>query len=142
MPPCDTSGRRLGHAVLVLLGVSILSFLFAELAPGDPLDEMRLDPRISAATSRPCATATDWTSRLPQKYVRWLQSVARGELGYLRHAQQPGGAAALAARAQYVAPHRDGDGARLADRRPVGAWAAAGRGDGPIARGAARPPRC
>ncbi len=27
-------GRRLGHAVLLLIGVSILTFLFAELAPG------------------------------------------------------------------------------------------------------------
>ena len=43
-------GRRLGHAVLLLIGVSILTFLFAELAPGDVLDEMRMDPRISEAT--------------------------------------------------------------------------------------------
>jgi len=44
------SGRdildRLGHAVLVLLGVSVLAFLFTELAPGDYFLEMEVDPRI------------------------------------------------------------------------------------------------
>jgi peptide/nickel transport system permease protein len=75
-------GRRLGHAVLLLAGVSILSFLFAELAPGDPLDEMRLDPRISAATIQAVRERYGLDQSLPQKYGRWLQSVARGELGY------------------------------------------------------------
>ncbi len=75
-------GRRLGHAVLLLVGVSILSFLFAELAPGDVFDEMRLDPRISAATVRAMRERYGLDQSLPEKYVRWLQSVGRGELGF------------------------------------------------------------
>jgi len=39
--------RRLAHALLVLAGVSVISFLFVAAAPGDFLGEMKLDPRIS-----------------------------------------------------------------------------------------------
>jgi len=39
--------RRLAHAFLVLVGVSVLSFTFVALAPGDFLSEMKLDPGIS-----------------------------------------------------------------------------------------------
>ena len=42
--------RRLLHGLLLLFGVSVLTFGFAEIAPGDYFDEMRLDPRISAET--------------------------------------------------------------------------------------------
>ena len=45
--------RRLVHGVLLLLAVSIATFLLAELAPGDFVAEMRLDPRISADTGMP-----------------------------------------------------------------------------------------
>ena len=42
--------RRLGHGLLVLAGVSVLSFVFTALAPGDFLSEMKLDPRIAPET--------------------------------------------------------------------------------------------
>jgi len=42
--------RRLAHGLLVLAGVSVLSFVFSALAPGDFLNDMRLDPRISRDT--------------------------------------------------------------------------------------------
>ena len=42
--------RRLAHGLLVLAGVSVLSFVFTALAPGDFLNEMRLDPQISGET--------------------------------------------------------------------------------------------
>jgi len=42
--------RRLGHAFFLLVGVSILAFLFTALAPGNYFDEMRLNPQIAPAT--------------------------------------------------------------------------------------------
>ena len=42
--------RRLGHGLLVLIGLSALSFTLAEVAPGTYFDEFKLDPRISPAT--------------------------------------------------------------------------------------------
>jgi peptide/nickel transport system permease protein len=44
--------RRALHGLFVLFGVSVLSFVLVDLAPGDFFAEMRLDPRISEATLR------------------------------------------------------------------------------------------
>ena len=41
---------RLGHAVLLLLAVSVLLFALAQAIPGDFLGEARLNPQISAET--------------------------------------------------------------------------------------------
>ena len=43
-------GFRLIRAILLLLGVSLLCFLFTEIAPGSFFDEMRLNPQISPET--------------------------------------------------------------------------------------------
>lgn len=74
--------RRLAHALLVLAGVSILSFVFTALAPGDFLNEMQLDPRISRETVTALRDRYGLDRPLPWKYVQWLRSVRRGELGY------------------------------------------------------------
>jgi peptide/nickel transport system permease protein len=74
--------RRLLQASLLLGGVSILTFLFSTLAPGNYLDEMRLDPQISASTLAALRAQYDLDRPLPVRYARWVKSVARGELGY------------------------------------------------------------
>ena len=73
---------RLGHGVLVLLGVSALSFLLAEAAPGSSFDELRLDPRVSPATLAAMRDRYGLNQSLPEKYGHWLQSIARGEMGF------------------------------------------------------------
>jgi peptide/nickel transport system permease protein len=74
--------RRLAHGALVLFGVSLLSFVFAEIAPGDPFDDLRLDPRTSAATVAAMRDRYGMDRPFVQKYLHWLRSVSRGELGY------------------------------------------------------------
>jgi peptide/nickel transport system permease protein len=74
--------RRALHGVLVLLGVSVLSFLMVQLAPGDFFAEMRLDPRISEATVQAWRARYGLDRPLPERYLLWLGSLARGELGY------------------------------------------------------------
>jgi peptide/nickel transport system permease protein len=74
--------RRLAHGLLVLAGVSVLSFLLMALAPGDFLNEMKLDPRISPETVAALRDRYGLDQPLPLKYLHWLQSVRRGELGY------------------------------------------------------------
>jgi peptide/nickel transport system permease protein len=74
--------RRVGHALVVLLGASLLSFVMAEAAPGDFVDELRLDPRISAETVAALRERYALDASLPEKYLRWLRSVGRGELGF------------------------------------------------------------
>jgi peptide/nickel transport system permease protein len=74
--------RRLAHGLLLLAGVSVLSFLLTALAPGDFLSEMKLDPRISPETVAALRDRYGLDQPLPLRYLHWLQSVRRGELGY------------------------------------------------------------
>jgi peptide/nickel transport system permease protein len=74
--------RRALHGVLMLAGVSVLSFVLVELAPGDFFAEMRLDPRISEATLQALRARHGLDRPLPERYLRWVGSLARGELGY------------------------------------------------------------
>jgi peptide/nickel transport system permease protein len=73
---------RLGHGLLVLLGVSALSFLLAEAAPGSFVDELKLDPRISPTTISAIRDRYGLDQSVPEQYLHWLQSIARGELGF------------------------------------------------------------
>lgn len=79
---CRFIGRRMAHAILVLAGVSVLSFVFTALAPGDFLNEMKLDPRISPDTVAALRDRYGLDRPLLSKYGQWLRSVARGEFGY------------------------------------------------------------
>ncbi len=63
---------RLGHGLLVLAGVSVLSFGLAELAPGSVFDEARIDPRISAETVAAMRDRYGLDRSLPAKYFQWL----------------------------------------------------------------------
>jgi len=74
--------RRAGHALVLLFGVSVLSFVIVSLAPGDFFAEMRLDPRLSEATVRAMRARHGLDRPLPERYARWIASVARGEAGY------------------------------------------------------------
>jgi peptide/nickel transport system permease protein len=74
--------RRLGHGLLLLLGVSLLSFALLELAPGDFWSEMRMSPGLDPAAVVAARAAYGMDQPLPVRYARWLGSLARGELGY------------------------------------------------------------
>ena len=74
--------RRLAHAVVVLLGVSVLSFLLAEASPGSAFDELMLDPRVSPATIDALRERYGLDRPLVEKYAHWLRSLLRGDLGY------------------------------------------------------------
>jgi peptide/nickel transport system permease protein len=74
--------RRLGHAVLLLLGVSVLTFLFTTLAPGNYLDEMRMNPVIAPQTVAALRAQYDLDRPVPVRYAHWVISVARGEMGF------------------------------------------------------------
>jgi peptide/nickel transport system permease protein len=74
--------KRLIHGVFLLVGVSLFSFALLELAPGDFFEEMRLNPQISAGTIAGLRKQYGLGRPLPVRYVRWVQSVAKGELGF------------------------------------------------------------
>ncbi|HZQ17140.1 MAG TPA: ABC transporter permease [Terriglobales bacterium] len=74
--------RRLLRAVLLLWGVSILCFLFTQLAPGSFFDEMRLNPQISPETITHLQERYGLDKPLLTRYARWTASLVRGDLGY------------------------------------------------------------
>lgn len=74
--------RRLVHGILLLIGVSILCFLFTDLAPGSYFDEMKLNPQISAETVAALKTQYGMDRPMPVRYAFWLKSVFHGEWGY------------------------------------------------------------
>jgi peptide/nickel transport system permease protein len=76
------AGRRALHAAVLLLVISMISFAFLQAAPGNYLDDLRLNPRISAATVSALKSRYGLDQPLPIRYVSWLASVFRGEFGF------------------------------------------------------------
>jgi peptide/nickel transport system permease protein len=74
--------RRAAHGILLVFAVSLLSFGLFELVPGDFFDEMKLNPQISPAAVTALRARYGMDRPLPERYGRWLLSVARGEMGY------------------------------------------------------------
>lgn len=65
----------------MLFAVSLCAFGLAELAPGDPFTAERLDSTFSEAAFERLRQRAGLEDPLPQRYGRWLLSVAHGELG-------------------------------------------------------------
>jgi peptide/nickel transport system permease protein len=86
--------RRVLISVPVLLGITLLSFAFVRLAPGDPI-RMMVNPEYMAGNGeeyiarRRAELGLD--QPLPIQYVAWLSEVARGNLGYSFFDRRPVG---------------------------------------------------
>lgn len=74
--------RRLAHGILLLIGASVLCFLFTDLAPGSFFDEIKLNPQISPETVAALRSHYGLDQPTPVRYVRWAKSVFKGEWGY------------------------------------------------------------
>ena len=74
--------RRSAHALLLVIGVSMLTFLFTTLAPGNYFDEMRLNPQIAPETVAALRAQYQIDRPLPVRYLSWLSSVVHGEMGF------------------------------------------------------------
>jgi len=74
--------RRLTHALFLLVGISILAFLFATLAPGNYFEEMRLNPQIAPETVEALRAQYQLDRPMPFRYASWLNSVIHGEMGF------------------------------------------------------------
>jgi peptide/nickel transport system permease protein len=74
--------RRLIHAIVLLIGASVLCFLFSAIAPGSFFDDMKLNPQISPDTVAGLRSQYGLDQPLPLRYGRWVKSVLRGEWGY------------------------------------------------------------
>ncbi len=86
--------RRLLVSVPVLLGITVLSFIFVRLAPGDPV-RMMINPEYLAGNAEEYIALRRAELGLdkppPVQYVAWLGEVARGNLGYSFFDRRPVG---------------------------------------------------
>ena len=75
-------GRRLLHGLLLLVAVSLLSFVFADLAPGDYFSQFLTDPTVSPETVAALRAHSGLARPFPVRYAAWVASVLRGDFGY------------------------------------------------------------
>jgi peptide/nickel transport system permease protein len=73
--------RRALQAVPVLFGITMLTFLIMQLAPGNPLQTM-IDPRISPEEMRQAEQSMGMDRPAILQYFTWLAQLLRGNLGY------------------------------------------------------------
>jgi peptide/nickel transport system permease protein len=81
--------ERAIRAAVLLFGVSLLSFLLLEAAPGDFFDELRLNRQVSPATIAALRAEYGLDAPLPTRYARWVDAALHGHLGYSLHYRVP-----------------------------------------------------
>jgi peptide/nickel transport system permease protein len=74
--------RRVLHGTLLLAGVSMLTFAFTELAPGDYYSEMRIDPAVPPETVTALRHRAGLDRPVAARYAAWAGSVLKGDFGY------------------------------------------------------------
>ena len=76
--------RRFLVAIPILLGVTLITFVFINLVPGDYIDTL-INPDLSGANRanlEPLEHQLGLDKPAPVRYVLWLKQVATGNLGY------------------------------------------------------------
>ena len=73
---------RIGQAVLLLTGISLLSFAFLQLAPGNFFSEIRLNPQISDQTVDNLRKQFGMDEPVLVRYGRWVRRALKGNLGF------------------------------------------------------------
>ena len=84
--------RRLAISVPVLFGITLVTFVIVNLAPGDPVSAL-IDPESVSALGpewfEEQKRALGLDQPLPVRYVLWLKEVAQGNLGFSYSDRQP-----------------------------------------------------
>ena len=82
--------RRLMFMFPVLIGITILTFIIINLAPGDPVDAM-IDPSTMTSAANIEALKEKYGLNKPVyiRYFIWLKELLRGNLGYSYRTNEP-----------------------------------------------------
>lgn len=81
--------RRLYQLIPLLVGITFLSFVIIQLAPGDYLDQLRMNPQISEKTLNELTRLYGLDQPLIVQYFKWLLNALRFDLGYSFSYQMP-----------------------------------------------------
>ncbi|MDB4915284.1 MAG: binding-protein-dependent transport system inner rane component [Gemmatimonadetes bacterium] len=73
---------RLLQALGVVVFVTTLTFVLIHLAPGDPIGQALQGPNVTEAVRNEWRAAYGLDRPLPEQYLRWVASAARGQFGY------------------------------------------------------------
>jgi peptide/nickel transport system permease protein len=73
--------RRLGFLALVMLGISIITFLLSHVVPGDPA-RLFAGPRASAAAVAAIRHQYGLDRPIWEQYLRYLNGIIHGDFGY------------------------------------------------------------
>jgi peptide/nickel transport system permease protein len=74
--------RRFLITIPTLIGISVVLFTILALAPGDPFEELALNPNIPAEVRLNLRHQFGLDDPIPVRYLRWLTSMLRGDWGY------------------------------------------------------------
>jgi cysteine desulfurase/selenocysteine lyase len=74
--------RRAISTAITLLAISTLVFAILALAPGDPMAEFATDPSMSREVREGIRRSLGLDQPLYIRYVRWLQALGHGDVGY------------------------------------------------------------
>lgn len=74
--------KRILISLPLLLGITFITFIFIQIAPGDFLDNLRLNPQVSPQTIELYAKNFHLDKPIIIQYFAWLGNVIRGDLGY------------------------------------------------------------
>lgn len=74
--------ERFLQAIPLIFGVTIITFVILQMAPGDPLDVMRDPLRTSTATLAKAEKELGFDQPIHIQYLRWLKQLMQGNFGY------------------------------------------------------------
>lgn len=73
--------RRLLQAIPLLIGITLVTFMIMQLAPGDPMRAM-IDPRVDPAELERLEQRLGLDRPAIVQYFSWLKEISTGNLGY------------------------------------------------------------
>ncbi len=74
--------KRLFYSLFLLLGITFLTFLFIQIAPGDFLSELKSNPQVSRSTIKLYEEKFHLDKPLIEQYLIWVKNLLKGDLGY------------------------------------------------------------
>jgi len=80
--------RRIVQAIPILFGITLLTFMIMQLAPGNPMVTM-IDPSISMEDLARAEQSLGLDRPLIVQYWQWLKQILSGNLGYTIRTGQP-----------------------------------------------------
>ena len=83
------AARRLAEAVPLLLLITVAVFVVLQLLPGGPLAVYASDPSLSTDDLERLKAHFGLNEPIPIRYLKWLATMAQGDLGYSQVTHQP-----------------------------------------------------